>query len=516
MQITHGKSVLYKIQHLPLTIKMLIALIAGAIFPLALAPYHLVFLALLSPALLYVLLWEVTPKHAFWIGEAYGTGLWFVGAFWLYTSIHVYGETPILLALLMVAFVGVSMGLFHAVMAWSFRLFFRFLPISFTALWVLQEWIKTWLFTGFPWLFLGYAFTETFIDAYAPILGVFSMTFVGVFIATSLVEAINKRFFWLLPSVLLVMTAWLTQSIQWTKPVNKTPLIVTLIQGNIPQDMKWLTEYRVRTLEIYHELSYDFWGDSDVVVWPESAIPMFQTEAWPFISQIALLARNSHTTWVTGVPYEAQKTQAQIDPPFYNSIMALGEAGDGIYHKQRLVPFGEYIPLSGMLTWVLPDLKRNQDIVSFSAGQKNQQPLNVKGFHLGAAVCYEVAYPDTTRQNAKNSHFMITVSNDAWFGTSAGPLQHLQMVQLRAREVGRWFIRATNTGVTAFIDEKGHVVSQATRFKRDTLTDHLPAYTGMTPFMRFGNIPILAFCGFLLIGCLLKRKILPKTHKSSS
>lgn len=495
---------------LPLFTKLLLALVAGGIFPLSLAPYGWVAVAVLSPALLYFLLLDTTPFRAFLIGEFYGIGLWCVGAFWLYTSIHVYGDTPMAIALGMILFVGVGMGLFHGLFAYLLRRFFTLIPLSFAALWVVQEWVKTWLFTGFPWLFAGYAFTETFVDAYAPMLGIFAISFVCVFLAATLVELLRKRWHWAVPAALLLVVAAATQSIAWTKKLDAKPLSVTLIQGNIPQDMKWLTEYRYKTLEIYAELSRPFWGKSDVVVWPESAIPLFQTDAWPFMSQVDEHAKYMGTTWVTGVPFqdiESYDPTTDDYEPFYNSIMALGANAQGIYHKQRLVPFGEYIPFEGELKWVLPNLKRNQDIMSFSEGKRGQDPLMVRGHPLASAICYEVAYPDITRRNAVDSHFMVTLSNDAWFGTSAGPLQHMQMVQMRSREIGRWFIRATNTGLTAFVDERGRIVSQSERFKKNTLTHDLPAFTGKTPYMRWGNYPILIFSALLLLLSFVARRM---------
>lgn len=481
-------------------LRFVLALAAGAVFPLALAPYGWLPVAIISPMLLYWLLQDASPARAFLLGEAYGVGLWFVGAFWLFTSIHTYGDTPAILAVGMVGFVAVAMGLFHAVFAYLLKRFLVCNPLSFAALWVLQEWLKTWLFTGFPWLFLGYAYTETSLDAYAPMLGVLGVSFIGIFLAAVVIE-LGKNPLWVVPAFVLFVGAFATQNIAWTKPTGDKPLTVTLVQGNIPQDMKWLTEYQNKTLEIYAGLSEPFFGKSDVVVWPESAIPMFQTQIWPFITNVATYGRQTQTTWVTGIPYQdvdAYDPKRDPYPPFYNSIIALGHEGSGLYKKQRLVPFGEYIPLQGALDWVLPNLSRSQEIMNFTEGARGQKPLMVRGHPLGSAVCYEVAYPDTTRRNAADTHFLITVSNDAWFGTSAGPLQHLQMVQMRARETGRWFIRATNTGVTAFIDERGHIKSQAKRFVKTTLTHELPAYTGTTPYMRWGNAPVLVWVWLLL------------------
>ena len=502
---------------LPMVLTILIALLAGAVFIFALAPYGFWPVALVSPAILYALLMpQMSSKRAFVIGQAYGTGLWCVGAFWLYTSIHVYGDTPVWLALIMIALMGLGMGLFHGFLALIFNRVVGKQPLSFAALWVLQEWMKTWLFTGFPWLFVGYAFTEQYwLSSLAPVAGVFAVSFVAVLLAASLVELLRRRGGYMIPaSALLVVSCalWLINP-QWTKPKGTPDLSVSLIQGNIPQDLKWLTEYQIETLKIYANLTRTEWG-RDIVLWPESSIPMFQTDAVGFITEMVKMAKETNTTWVTGIPYKDEAAfDAKTDkyPPFYNSVIALGAEAEGLYKKQRLVPFGEYIPFEGMLD-ILPNLAGSQEILSYSRGSDNQSPLRVRGHNLGAAVCYEVAYPDTTRKNAINTDFLLTISNDAWFGTSAGPLQHLQMVQMRALENGRWFMRATNTGVTAIIDHKGRIVERAPQFKRTVLRGDIQARVGNTPFMNFGNYPILILIALLLLLSYLGKRATPRTR----
>lgn len=490
-------------KRLPLIIPVLLCLMVGAMFSLSLAPYKLWTIAILSPMVLYAcLVGEDRAGRAFWVGQAYGFGLWAVGAFWLYTSIHEYGNIPMWLALIMIALMAFIMGLFHAVMAWLFVRFMGRQPLAFASLWVIQEWIKTWLLTGFPWLFVGYAFADlAWISSLAPMFGVFAISFVAVLFGASVVEVFRQKLGFLCISAFLVLFAILVWVIdpKWTTPTGER-LSMSLVQGNIPQDLKWLTEYRHETLNIYAQLSESEWGQ-DVVVWPEASIPMFQDEAWAFIHDVHTHARTQGATWVMGIPYRdiEHYDPAERDyPHLYNSVLALGENSGGLYKKQNLVPFGEYIPFEGMLN-ILPDLAGMQDVVSFSRGNDNQKPLLVKNQPMGPAVCYEVAYPDTTRKNAKDTQFLLTVSNDAWFGTSAGPLQHLQMVQMRSIETGRWFARATNTGVTAFIDDKGRIVSQAPSFVSTVLRGDVPMMTGTTPFMRWGSYPILILC-LLLIG----------------
>ncbi|WP_019519109.1 apolipoprotein N-acyltransferase [Faucicola boevrei] len=483
--------------------RLAMAWLAGAVFLFSLAPYYIWGIALISPAILYALLIApMSHARAFWIGEIYGMGLWCVGAFWLYTSIHTYGNTPMPIAIGMIAIMGLIMGLFHGLLAVGFNHFFAKQPFSFTALWVVQEWLKTWLFTGFPWLFVGYAFTEqVWLNSLAPLFGVLAMSFVAVFLSSSVVEIAKKQYhFSVLASVMLVASSvlWLLNP-AWTTPKNTPNLSVSLIQGNIPQDLKWLLEFQEKTLEIYAELSQSEWGQ-DIVVWPESSIPMLQTEAWPFISQVAEVAKRHNTTWITGIPYaDIAEYDPKVDDyePFYNSVMALGAEAKGLYKKQNLVPVGEYTPFEGLLNWALPELMSGS--VSFRSGKPYQDPLLVKNNQVGVAICYEVAYPDTTRRNARNTDFLLTVSNDAWFGTSAGPLQHLQMVQMRSLETGRWFVRATNTGVTAIINHKGEIVRQAPQFERTVLRGEVQARQGTTPFMQWGSYPILMLSGVLLL-----------------
>lgn len=502
-------------KRIPLAYPILVAMLAGVMFCFSLAPYRLWLLAILSPMLLYVLLVdEDCPKRGFWIGQAYGFGLWAMGASWLYTSIHEYGAISAWLAVLMIAGLACVMGLFHGVMAWGFVRYLGRQPLAFAAIWFIQEWAKTWLLTGFPWLFVGYAFSDIlWLNSLAPVIGVLGMSFVAVLFGSSLIDIIRKKYGYLIISNSFILAGIVLSLINptWTVPTGDK-LSVSLIQGNIPQDLKWLNEYRLETLKIYSELSASEWG-RDLVVWPESSIPMTQDEAWEFIYATAEHAKQKNSTWATGIPY---KDVENFDPnqgayPYYNGVMVLGDDSGGLYKKQHLVPFGEYIPFHGLLN-LLPNLANMQDVVSFSAGIRHQFPLMVKNHPMGSAICYEVAYPDTTRQNAKNSEFLLTISNDAWFGSSHGPHQHLQMVQLRSLETGRWFIRATNTGITSFIDEKGRIIDQAPQFERTVLRGTVPSFTGQTPFMVVGHYPVLILSLLLILLSFIAKK---QTHHNS-
>lgn len=493
---------------LPLALCCLIALIAGGVFSLSLAPYGYWWLALLSPALLYVCLHQKRAIPAFLIGWSYGIGLWFIGAFWLYTSIHEYGDKSSAVSVLLIAILAIIMGLFSAVQTWFYRRFFPETPLTFAPIWVLFEWLKTWLFTGFPWLFVGYAFTDAYLDHYAPLFGVFSISFIAVLIATASTEILKKRIIWVCPIAIVLLGAWVASTLQFVTAKKQAPLSVSLIQGNIPQDVKWLSEYQDKTLEIYENLSASEWG-RDLIVWPESSIPMAQTTIQPFLNDMTTQATLTGSAWAAGMLYYDEANSSEADKMlFYNALMATGKDSSGLYQKQRLVPFGEYVPLPNLLKWVLPALQNDPTGGGLSAGHSGQKALDIHGHPLGVSICYEVAYPNLTRINSQNTEFMATVSNDAWFTGTAGPWQHLQIVQMRAKENGRWFIRATNTGVTAFINEQGHIVAQAPLDQPFVLRHDLPAFEGQTLYNRLGDYPILIFSALLLALGLYYR---PKT-----
>lgn len=493
----------------PLSLAMLIALIAGLGFSLSLAPYYLYPIAIISPMVLYALLIGTdSAKRAFWIGEAYGFGTWAVGAFWLYTSIHEYGAVPSWAAYILIGLMALIMGLFHAVMSWAFVRFTARQPLAFAGFWVVQEWAKTWLLTGFPWLFVGYAFTEvTWLNGLAPITGVFGLSFLAVLFGAATIELFRHKGSYMLISGVLTTIAAMTSlaNITWTTPTGKSTS-VSLVQGNIPQDLKWLAEYQMETLQIYAELSQSEWG-RDAVIWPESSIPMTQDAAWEFIAQLANTAYQTGSSWATGVPYREQSDDTE---QFFNSVMSFDGANAQVYKKQALVPFGEYVPFGGVLN-ILPGLDGMGQ--GFVRGEPNQAPLKLNDQAVGMAICYEVAYPDIVRRNATGSDFLLTVSNDAWFGTSAGPMQHLQMVQMRSLETGRYFVRATNNGVTAIINERGQVVSSLPQFERAVLRGDVPSVTGSTPYMALGAYPILFLSALLIILSAIAKHYSKPAHR---
>jgi apolipoprotein N-acyltransferase len=291
----------------------------------------------------------------------------------------------------------------------------------------------------------------------------------------------------------LWLTGWQLRQAQWVAPASAAPLTVGIVQANIPQELKWQRQYYEPSLALYESMTEPLLG-RDIVLWPESAIPNYYQRAQQFLEPLAQRSREQGTALITGIPWRREGSEA-----YFNSIVAIGE-GSGVYHKQRLVPFGEYIPLGHWLRGLIDffDLPMS----AFTPGAANQAPLLAHDFRLSPFICYEIVYPELVRNYARQADLMITISNDSWFGASIGPLQHLQMARMRALENGRYLIRATNNGISAIIDERGKLVVSSPQFERLNLTGEAQVMLGATPFSRIGSSPIVILC-FLLLALVL-------------
>ena len=483
--------------------RLLLALCAGAIGPLAFSPFHMWLLGFLSIMGFYLALKHADPKTGSLAGCCYGLGLFGVGASWIYVSISVYGNTGAFLAGLITALFVAAMALFFALQGWLNQRFFNrsFYLFSFAALWVLMEWFRGWLLTGFPWLYAGSAHVNSPFAGIAPLFGVLGISLVIVLSGAGFGEmyltyhrtrslyAVARTY---IPSALffLWIGASFTDRIDWVEPVDGGNLTVGLVQANIDQRLKFDRDFSERNLELYAELTAPLW-DADVVVWPETAIPYVYDEAGPVVNYFAAEATSNDATLVTGI-------FGRTGDGLHNSITSLGR-GTGIYHKQKLVPFGEYVPLRALMSSVLQifDLPMS----SLDKGQPGQALLTAGAYTLAPFICYEVVYPDFVRRQARDADFLVTISNDTWFGASWGPLQHLQMAAMRALENGRYLVRATNNGVSAIIDEKGNILSRTEQFRAEVLRGEVQVFSGRTPFSLWGSWPVLLLCLGLLLLC---------------
>ncbi|PLW67061.1 apolipoprotein N-acyltransferase [Pseudohalioglobus lutimaris] len=468
---------------------------SGALVTLSLAPFDIWPAGILSCTLLAWLLSTCDTGQALWRGWLYGLGLFGSGVSWVYVSIHVHGYAPVPLAALLTILFCAGLAIFTALFAWSYVRLVRPLPggmlVGFPLLWVLFEWLRSWLFTGFPWLMLGYAHVDTWIAGWAPILGVYGLSFICALSGSCLFLAWRSRQAAAVTTYAVVIgILWIGGSIlqptQWVAPANDQPLSVAVYQPNVPQEQKWDRRYYYPILEQLEAASMPLMG-ADILVWPEAAVPNYYQNARPFIDAVAANAGMVETTLITGIPFRPEGGEQ-----YHNSIVALGQ-GSGVYHKQRLVPFGEYVPLENLLRGVIAffDLPMS----AFTRGPADQAPLQAGAFRLAPFICYEIVYPDLVARSARNADLLVTISNDSWFGDSIGPLQHLQMAQMRALENGRYLIRGTNNGVSAIIDHQGQIVTASERFVETSLLGEVETMLGNTPFSSFGSTPVILGCG---------------------
>lgn len=467
----------------------LLALGAGAAFPLGLAPFDW---WPATPAAAGVLFWLLCRADArpLLTGWLFGAGKYGVGASWIYVSIHVYGDaSPVLAGFLVAVFVA-GMALFHAGVAWAFV---RFRPpgpvaaaVAFAAVWVLTEWLLTWFLTGFPWLFAGYAMLDTPLEALAPLGGVLLVGFGAVLTAACLVQWRSRAA--LVVAALPWLASWALAGVSWTTPGEGHR--VALVQGNIDQTTKWDEASRRGILERYAGLSGPAW-DRDIVIWPEAAVTLPLHMAGDFLSDMAERAEGALVLGIVIGEWSPDGAR------WYNGAVSVGD-GDGRYAKRRLVPFGDYVPLQSVLRGLIGffDLPMSRTV----PGDFEQPLLRAGSAALAMSICYEIAYPELVRASAGEADALVTISNDTWFGASIGPHQHLQMARMRALENGRYVLRATNNGVTAIIDAYGRVVDALPQFEQGVLTGEVTGMAGTTPFGRWGTVGVVGPLALVLMG----------------
>ncbi len=508
-------------------IKLLVAFAFGAMTPLSLAPYSIWLFAIISPSVLALLLRHSSSlKPVFAISFTFGLGMFLSGVSWVYVSIHEFGGTGLVLALIMTA---LFVGFLAAVFTLPFCLFFKVftappltLSFLFPAIWLLGEWLRSWLLTGFPWLYIGYAHLDTYLSAWAPIGGVFSLSFASVLSGTLLLRAAEKitliakglesiksvspQLF--LCSVILILiwaTPYALKDHHWTETKDDIQS-VALIQPNVELYRKWNPMYFPEIFSGLYDLSSQHW-DKDIQVWPEAAIPSVLNNVRIFTDDIDEKARETNTHIFTGVLYDNYHPDE-----VYNSVIGLGLA-NGTYFKQKLVPFGEYVPFEDQLRGLINFFNLPNSVIRAGPFRKNALSATTKnGYSYSVApfICYEVVYPDFVAKHTKESSLLLTISNDAWFGSSNGPLQHFEMVRMRALENQKYMLRATNTGVSGIIDEKGHVLNISEQFIETSLEGFVELREGSTPYSRFGSTPIVLL-SFTIIGVfyLNRRRIQP-------
>ncbi len=473
--------------------RTLLALLAGALLPLSMAPFHFWLLGPLTLGLYFWVLLE-TPGRGVLAGWLFGVGLYGVGTSWIYFSIHEHGGASPLLAGFLVTLFVAGLALFPMLKAW---LFVRFKPaglwsaaVFFVVLYSALEWILNWFLTGFPWTAAGYGQIESPLAALAPVGGLSLVSFAvlcsGVGLVVLLRSLLDKGPVargGLAVAGALVALPWVLglvlKGIDWTEPGPIRTAV--LVQGNIEQASKWDPDNRLPIINHYRNLTEPHWG-ADLILWPEAAITVFEHQAEELLSALDARGKATGSSLVLGLP--AVRLHNDEAYGFLNTARGLGLA-EGSYVKRRLVPFGEYVPLEDLLRGLIQffDLPMSHA----EAGDWRQPPLRLDGRRASMAICYEIVYPELVREEVD---VLLTISNDTWFGDSIGPHQHLAIARMRALENGRWLLRATNNGVTAIIDHQGLVRAQLPQFEIGVLEGEYEERTQRTPFNRLGPWPL--------------------------
>lgn len=488
----------------------LLAIAAGALLTLAFAPFDIFPLAILSPALLLALWLKVSPRQAFLRGFLFGLGLFGTGVHWVYVSMNNFGN---LNAFLSVFFTGIFVAVLSLFTGYTGYCLNRYFPkenlskifCAFPAVWLAIEWLRGFILSGFPWLTLGYSQIHSPLKGYAPILSVTGVS-LAVLLSSALLYCFclnfyKKHFRSALSNALLLALLWAVGAglsfIHWTKPFGQ-PIKVSLIQGNIPQSLKWDQNEVIHTLTRYTQLTDNHW-DSKLIIWPESAVPVILQQATDFINGLDSKAKTHQTSIITGIPIQSENQPSS----YYNAVIMIGK-GTGMYAKQRLVPFGEYIPFEKIVGKVFDLLQ--VPMSEFIPGPTFKQPLQVDNLKIASFICYEIAFPQQVLQKDESINLILTVSNDAWFGHSVAQPQHLQMAQMRALELGRPVLSVSNDGITAIINPEGNIQARAPQYQEYVLTNIVQPTHGSTPWMLLNANPILLLMLGLIIFARLKQR----------
>lgn len=478
-----------------------VAFALGAATTLVFAPAEW---GILAPFLMLPLLFvamTLSPKdaggHFFW----FGFGLFLTGTYWIYISVHVFGNASLWIAVLLMVGLSLIMAAFLWLAGWLTSHLSHGEPLRLLfvgpAAWVLIEWLRGWVLSGFPWLALGYGQIDLPLAGWAPVLGVYGVSFMSMIGTAAMLALIMAEGRQRLIALSIFVLPWIVggvlQAVDWTEAHGEA-VRTTIVQGGVPQDQKWLLEHRQTTLDSYRNATLSV-PNSALVVWPEVSIPALDDQVKSYLKVVNTDARRNQQTVLLGVlerSFERSK-EGQV----FNSVLMLGVSERQTYRKRHLVPFGEYFPVpESVRAWMRMQNLPHSDLI---AGDDNQPLLlAANGAKLAVAVCYEDAYGAEQLYAFPDADLLINVSNDAWFGDSVAPHQHLQIARMRALEVGRYSVRATNTGISAFIGPDGELLQTGKQFAPDLMTTEVRLHRGMTPYASVGNWPVITLCLSLL------------------
>jgi len=491
--------------HLTFAQKLVAALLVGLALPLAHAPFDLFWVAPLTYGILFYLWRGLRPGQAAWVGYGFGCTSFLAGVGWVYVSIHDFGQVHPLLAGSITLALVLFLASYVALTGWiAARWFSTDGPVAWLAilpaLSVLTEWCRGWVLSGFGWLAAGYSQTDSWLLGYAPLGGVYLISWVVVFTAGALVALALGTSRVRVAAAVGVLALWglgfVAGNHSWARPTGNV-FTVALVQGAVPQDLKWQPQQLRPTLDLYRRLTEESQG-SRLIIWPEAAIPALYEQVTGYLAGIRDWAEENGSVVVLGI--------LRDDPgggTFQNTVVALGES-PAFYVKRHLVPYGEYFPVPGFIRrWMRLMSLPYTDAVP---GDPGQAPLSIAGETVGVTICYEDVFGSEQIHYLPEASLLINVSNDAWFGDTAAADQHLQIARLRAAEASRYMLRATNTGISAVIDPRGRIVGISPQFEPHVLKSAVQGFTGATPYSRWGNYLVITAMFLVLLSYLARTK----------
>ena len=486
---------------MPASLAALAALLLGAATVFSFAPFGVSFLPALTLSGLF-LLWQraVSPRRAFALGFAFGVGLFGAGVSWVYIALNTFGAMPTVVAALGSAGFCAYLALFPGLAGWISA---RVTPpqsasrlVVAAAAWMISEWLRGWLFSGFGWLSIGYAQVTAPLAGYAPIGGVLLPGLLLALTAAWICDAVGsvdlRRRRMLVSAVVLAIiwgTGYALTGVDWSHPVGE-PTTVSLVQGNVEQDMKFDPSYREKTFEIYADLVAKSRGR--LIVLPESALPVFADEVpAEYVAQLRAAAQRNGGDLLLGLFFFEPSENLKEEGRYFNSVVTIGTAAAQVYRKHHLVPFGETIPLKPVIGWFINNVL-SIPLADQTPGPAYQEPFAVAGQRLAVNICYEDAFGSELAPRTADASLLVNVTNDAWYGHSLAAEQHDQIAAMRALESARPMLRSTNTGITSIIDHHGVERSRLPWFTRGVLEGTVSGRQGVTPYVIFGDALAIA------------------------
>ncbi|MCF2902211.1 apolipoprotein N-acyltransferase [Pseudoalteromonas sp. OFAV1] len=496
------KKLLTKLSLIAKDKKAWLALIAGLFLTLSYAPYNLWYIAFLS---LGILIYCINPqangksaaKQSAKYGFIFGLGWFGAGISWVHVSIATFGGMPLIASISLMVLLCAYLALYPALAAWLTTRLAKG-PYSFICLllanFAVTEYLRGTLLTGFPWLSFGYTQTDSPLNFLAPVIGEFGITLVCVLIAFSLFRLLGKDIKPLIGSVTLLAGLYVIASNSALQYQDKT-IKTVLVQGNIKQHLRFEPSEFWNTMSKYQDMTRLHWN-ADLIVWPEAAVPELEALSTQYLTGLDSAAAFNNTALITGIVDYQYDTRN-----IFNTLIVLGKKeqddseghyqylGKNRYQKHQLLPIGEFVPFQELLRPIAPlfDLPMS----SFTRGDEVQNNLQANGLHILPAICYEIAFADLVRGNYRSdSDILFTVSNDAWFGDSHGPHQHMQIARMRALELQRPLIRVTNNGISAVYDPITKSQLSMPQFKADVLEANITLIKGDSLYSQYGNWPV--------------------------